>query len=460
MIRTRQIEASHPSTTCGGPPPRASSGRIFGHIPLGFAAGLRQKPSVTFAERLHRPNLLFPAMLIAGLVSAGLVWAQLERNDQRGVAPIDGSGSYEVDGIHVDIAARTADQARSGGWREAQRKGWKMLWARVNGKPVENAPGLPDSTLDSISGGIVVEHEQIGPNRYVANLGVLFDRARAGELLGVKGAMRRSAPMLVIPIQYAGGAPVVFEARTEWQKAWARFKSNNSQIDYVRVSGTGADPVLLTAAQTRRPGRTWWRMLLDQYGAADIVVPEVTLFRQWPGGPVIGRFVARHGPDNAVIDQFSLTAADGDALPAMLERGIARIDQAYTRALAEGGLRPDKSLIVETPVEEVPIEDVLSQLATAATTTIIVQAETADPAALRANEGMLRGMAGVTGVQTDSLALGGITVFRVSFSGPASAFREALAARGWAADDVTGAIRIRRAAPVAAPAPGGAQPPR
>lgn len=397
---------------------------------------------MSFANRLFRPVPM--SILIVTLFAAALAVAQLERADERGVAPIDGSGSYEVDGIKVDIAARTADQARSGGWREAQRRGWKMLWARVNSKPIENAPGLPDSTLDSISGGIVVEHEQISPNRYIASLGVLFDRARAGELLGARGAMRRSAPMLVIPIEWSGGTPVVFEARTEWQKAWARFRSGNSPIDYVRVSGTGADPVLLNAAQTRRPGRGWWRILLDQYGAADIVVPEVTLFRQWPGGPVIGKFVARHGADAAVIDQFTLTAENGDALPAMLDRGVRRIDAAYVRALQEGGMRPDKSLVIETPVEEVPIDDVLSQIASAAVSTIMVQADTPDPGTLNANAGALRAMTGVTAVQPTSVALGGTTIYRVSFSGPPAAFREALAARGWHVEELPGGVRIRR----------------
>lgn len=397
---------------------------------------------MSFADRLFRPVPM--SILCITLFGAALAFAQLERADERGVAPIDGSGSYEVNGIKVDVAARNADQARSGGWREAQRRGWKMLWAKVNGKPIENAPGLPDSTLDSISGGIVVENEQIGPNRYIATLGVLFDRARAGELLGAKGAMRRSAPMLVIPIEWSGGTPVAFEARSEWQKAWARFRSGNSPIDYVRVSGTGADPVLLTAAQTRRPGRGWWRILLDQYGAADILVPEVTLFRQWPGGPVIGKFVARYGADATVIDQFTLTAENGDALPAMLDRGVERIDAAYVRALQEGGLGPDKSLVIEMPAEEVPIDDVLSQIASAATSTILVQAETPDPASLRANEGALRAMTGVTAVQTSSLALGGTSVYRVSFSGPPAAFREALAARGWQIEEVPGGVRIRR----------------
>ncbi len=397
---------------------------------------------MTVIDRIFRPLPL--SILCVALFAAALAFAQLERADERGVPPIDGSGSFEVNGIKVDIAARTADQARTGGWREAQRKGWKMLWARVNGKPIENAPGLPDSTLDSISGGIVVEREQIGPNRYIATLGVLFDRARAGELLGVKGALRRSAPMLVIPVEWSGGTPISFERRTEWQKAWARFRSSNSPIDYVRVSGTGADPVLLNAAQTRRPGRGWWRMLLDQYGAADIVVPEVALFRQWPGGPVLGRFIARHGPDGSVIDSFTLTAENGDALPAMLDRGVDRIDRAYSRALQEGSFRADKSLVIEAPVAEVPIDDVLAYIAAAATSSITIQAETPDPAILRSSEAALRGMTGVTSVQTSSLALGGTSVFRVAFSGPPAAFREALAARGWQVEDIAGGFRIRR----------------
>lgn len=402
---------------------------------------------MTITDRLFRP--LPAAILALALCGAGALWAQLEHADLRGVAPIDGSGSYEVSGVHVDVESRTADAARSGGWREAQRKGWKMLWARVNGKPIENAPTLPDSTLDSIASGIVVEKEQIGPNRYIASLGVLFDRARAGELLGVKGTMQRSAPMLLIPVEWNGNAPQSFEVRTDWQKAWARFRSGNSPVDYVRVSGTGADPVLLNMAQTRRPGRGWWRMLLDQYGAADIVVPEVTLYRQWPGGPVIGRFVARHGPDGTVITGFTLHSDNADGLAAMLDEGAAKIDAAYTQALQDGALRADKSLVAEAPAlpasEANGIDDVLQQMAAAAATNISIQVDTPDVAALRNIEGGIKAMAGVTTVQTESLAIGGVSILRIGFSGPATALREALAARGWRVEDTGGGLRIRRA---------------
>ena len=111
-----------------------------------------------------------------------------------------------------------------------------MLWARVNGRPVGEAPGLPDSTLDSIVAGIVVEDEQIGPRRYIARLGVLFDRARDRRSCSAcSGQVARSAPMLVIPILYSGGTPTSFEQRNEWQRAWARFRSGGSPIDYVRA---------------------------------------------------------------------------------------------------------------------------------------------------------------------------------------------------------------------------------
>src|SRR3546814_1807182 len=83
--------------------------------------------------------------------------------------------------------------------------------------------------------GIVVEKEQIGSNRYIASLGVLFDRARTGQLLGVRASAVRSPPLLVLPIIWNGGTARVFEDRTEWQKAWARFRTGDSAIDYVRA---------------------------------------------------------------------------------------------------------------------------------------------------------------------------------------------------------------------------------
>ena len=205
----------------------------------------------------RRPAVLLSVLLLALAGFGGVLVAQME-SGERGILPIDSSGTLEITGIKVDVGGKDSDSARYAGWRIAQREGFKALWAKMNKRPISQAPNLSDSTLDGLVSSIVVEQEQIGPNRYIATLGVLFDRARAGELLGVAGEVRRSAPMLLIPVMISGGSATSVELRNAWQRAWAQFRTSNSPVDYVRVSGLGVDPLLVNAAQTRRPGRGWW----------------------------------------------------------------------------------------------------------------------------------------------------------------------------------------------------------
>ena len=397
------------------------------------------------------------SVALAGAVAfacASIGYAQLE--GERGAAPMDSSGSFEVTGVTVDTSGKTADEARMAGWRLAQRKGWQMLATRLGA----GASTLGDGALDSIVSGIVVENEEIGPNRYVARLGVLFDRGRAAAILGVGGLSTRSPPMLVIPLQYSGGVGAVFETRTPWQQAWARYRTGNSPIDYIRPSGTGPDPLIFNAGQLGRPSRGWWRSLLDQYGASDIVIPEVELYRQWPGGPVIGVFTARYGPDNRIIRKFVLRVSSSASIPALLDAGVKRMDEIYGQSLAAGLLQPDIGLIgppeqvTEEPTEDdaiIETDDAVTMSAVGGS--VLVQYDSPDSTALTATEASVRSVPGVRAAATTSMALGGVSVMRVLFSGDANALKAALQARGWVVEDVNGALRIRRGATPAAPAP-------
>lgn len=395
-------------------------------------------------------HVLAATIAVLALGIGGVVTAQIDGTD-RGVVPAGGSGSFEVGGIDVDVSGANATAARYAGWRLAQRKGWQMLSRRLGA----GGAGLSDSGLDSVVSGIVVEQEQIGPTRYVARLGVMFDRGRAASILGVSGAVNRSPPMLVIPVEWSGGAPRVFEQRTDWQEAWARFRTGNSTVDYVRASGTGPDPLLMNAGQINRPSRGWWRTVLAQYGASDVLIPIVHLSRQWPGGPVIGTFQARYGPDNRLLTSFSLRVANGDALPALLDAGVKRIDAAYQAALQSGILRVDPGLLARLPVpeetptaEETPIADGDVTGADAAATNVIsIQYETPSVATVDTTEAAIRGVAGVRSATTVSLALGGVSVMRVGFDGDIGQLAAALEQRGWQVIRGTGAIRIQRARP-------------
>ncbi|MGZ8284736.1 MAG: heavy-metal-associated domain-containing protein [Allosphingosinicella sp.] len=404
----------------------------------------------------RRLPLLFVALL-ASLLAGRAVWAQLEGAD-RGVPPIDSASTFEITGVEVDVSAETAAKAREEGWRQAQRQGWKALWAKTNGRPIEQAPGLTDAALNGMVAGIVVEAEQIGPKRYIATLGVLFDRARTGQLLGVSGSVRRSAPVLVIPVMLTGSSFQTFESRNEWQRAWARYRTGNSPVDYVRPTGSGIDPLLLNVAQTRRPGRAWWRMLLDQYGAADVIAPEVHLKRLFPGGPAIGTFIARHGPDNRVLGQFTLRVENSALIPRLLDEGVRGLDLLYSRALAAGRLTPDPSLIVPEPplVEEIAEEEETLVAETArplpppgttpvgAVTVIRIEVDTPDQAAIGRAELAVSRVPGVTSAFTTNPSVGGTSAMRVSYMGEPAALAAALEAQGWRVSGSGGTLRLSR----------------
>jgi hypothetical protein len=405
-----------------------------------------------------KPTRLLPLLLvalIASLVLGRAVWAQLEGAD-RGVPPIDSASTFEIGGIEVDVTADNAQKAREEGWRQAQQKGWKALWAKTNGRPAEQAPGLTDAALNGLVAGIVVENEQIGPKRYIATLGVLFDRARTGQLLGVSGSVRRSAPMLVIPVMLTGSSFQSFESRNEWQKAWARFRTGSSPVDYVRPTGSGIDPLLLNVAQSRRPGRGWWRMLLDQYGAADVIVPEVHLKRSYPGGPAVATFTARHGPDNRVLGQFTLRVGNSASIPRLLDEGVRGLDLLYSRALAAGQLAPDPSLIIPEPplVEEIEEETQVEETEApppttgpspvGAVTVLRIEVDTPDQAAIGRAELAVSRVPGVTSAFTTDPDVGGVSSMRVSYMGEPAALAAALESQGWRVSGSGTSLRLSR----------------
>lgn len=407
-----------------------------------------------------RRNALLFALAVAALAGGGAVVAQMEAGD-RGILPIDSSGTLEIGGIKVDVGGKDAASARYAGWRVAQREGFRALWARINKRPISEAPTLPDSVLDGLVASIVVQSEQIGPNRYIAELGVLFDRSRAGALLGFGGPQQRSAPMLLIPLTLSAGSATSVELKNAWQRAWAQYRTSQSAIDYVRISGMGADPLLANAAQTRRPGRGWWRNIIDFYGASNVLVAEVSVRRLYPGGPARAVFTGRFGPDGDRLGGFELRARDSADIPRMMAEGVERMDALYTRALAAGVFVHDSSLdmpLPPPPVEEASEEITRPEPASLTPVTMALSISARDGTTLTNALGQLRSISGVQSVAEDA---GGALI--LTYRGDLSALRAALARGGWAVEMSGGVLRISRgvvpAAPAPAPQPGAPPPP-
>lgn len=384
---------------------------------------------------LRRPLALPLLLLLAAVGIGAAVYAQLESGD-RGILPLDTTDTLESASVHVDVGAADAQTARLDGWRMAQRQAFRMLWAKMHNAPIAQAPNLPDTTLDQIVSSINVDQEQIGPNRYIADLQVEFDRDKAAQFFGIEGAQvtEHSVPMLLIPVTVSGGTETSVEFRNAWQRAWAQFQTAQTPINYVRVSGMGSDPMLVNAAQTSRPGRGWWRALLDMYGAQDVLVAEVQLQRAYPGGPARGRFIARHGPDNEVLGGFTLTAPNSEAIPAMMAQGAQRIDAIFAQALAEGRLSRDPSLNLPPP----PVQEVAPAVAPPKAANIInayqVQVIGNDVTVYNFAMAHLRTLAGVDSATPQQINPNGTSYVLVAYHGTIAQLAAALSARGWIVD--------------------------
>jgi hypothetical protein len=420
-------------------------------------------PAAAPSQALRR--WLAGALLMLALLGGGYaVIAQVA--GERGIAPTAASTDIEVKGISVDVQGKSAEDARSNGWREAQRKAWEKL----------KGPKLSDGQLEGLVSAIVIEKERLGPRRYIATLGVVFDRQRAGAYLGGATQAARSAPLLLVPVQESGGAYITFEQRNPWQRAWAEFNPGASRIDYVRLSGGGGDSLLVNFGQTGRHSRAWWRSTLDQYGATDVLMAYARLDHQFPGGPVTGTFTARYGPDNRPLDTFTLKADSADAVPAMLAQAVERMDQIFTGALAAGKLRPDPSLrlgaggVIDPAIQRLieigrAAQARKSAAAAAAageapqieaqTVTgvepgevqvrnITVQFASPDAGAFDAAIGAVRTTGGVRGVGVSSTAIGGTSVMSVAFAGSLDELAAALEARGFTVRRGANALAISR----------------
>ncbi len=410
------------------------------------------------------PARSLPYLVAAALalLAAGAVLVAQVSGD-RGIAPVASSTDIEVHGIKVDVSGKNAEDARLNGWRVAQREAWKKL----------GGPALPDSQIEGLVSAIIVEQERLGPRRYIATLGVIFDRARAGGILGGEGAQSRSAPMLTLPVLISGGTQTMFEVRNPWQRAWAEYQAGASAIDYVRPNGAGWESLMLTYGQTGRRSRAWWSDILDQFGAADVLIPIANLTYSYPGGPVEGRFTARYGPDNRWLGEFTLRVQNADQVPAMLNQAVQRFDRIFTQALVAGQLRPDPTLRLDSVElspevialieaarraedaqaaagEAIPGETagtVASSTPSAddqAVTTITVQVATPDPASVDSALASVRSAPGVRGVSTSSIAIGGTSVLRVSFAGDLPSLAAALRGRGWQVTQGSNALAISR----------------
>ncbi len=393
----------------------------------------------------------------AAAQAADPVANQEEGATDGGPTAIGGSGGLVIGGIEVDVRGDSPDGARMNGWRLAQRRAWPALWARLTGEAESTAPAMSDSALDGIVSAIEIEHEEVGPSRYVARLAVVFDRLRSASYLGRYSDVVASPPLLLMPLLQDAAARMSYEPASPWLAAWNRLRAGETPIDYVRIRPTPGDTVLLNAWQADRRYLLLWRMLIDRYQVADVLMPELILDRSFAGGPVSGLLIVRFGARAEELGRVRVVNRAGD-VGNLLDTAVREADRLYTAALRSGRLRPDPDL-VPPDAGLADLEDsgplIGGGIGGFGPISVELRVPTPDDATLRAFQRDIAAATGVTGVRVQSFVLGGDSVLDITTSLPIEALRYALDQRGLRLDD--GQLRRRAVgeAPLAPPGEGG-----
>jgi hypothetical protein len=403
--------------------------------------------------------LAAPVPVVAQGVRAADAKPKKKEADPENPTAIGGSGGLVISGVEVDVGGKNPIDARLNGWREAQREAWPALWARMSGLAAGTAPRLADGALDSMVSAIEVEREQVGPNRYVARLAVVFDRVRASSYLGRFANLASSPPFLVVPVLQDAATRQAHEESSPWLAAWSRLRAGETPIDYVRIRPTPGDVILLNAWQAERRHIFLWRMLIDRYQVADVLIPELVLDRSFVGGPVSGLLIVRFGPSGRELGRVRLMNRAGD-VASLTDTAVREADRLYVAALRAGNLLPDPNLI-EPDAEVADLEDTGPQLDAGfeggAAQALRVRVQTPDDATLQSIQRLVAATPGVVGVRLQSLVLGGESVLEILPAVPADELRYALDRQGLRLDGTLLRRRAGNEAPLAPVVPSGGE---
>ena len=196
-----------------------------------------------------------------------------------GSVQAQGSNSYTVTGVDVDVNAADAVQARQQGIAEARRKAAKMLVERVVAPEERARVTMPnDAALEGMVRGIEFVRERSAPGRYIATLNVVFSPEPVKAWLGgagVKVAETVSRPALVIPLWKGKAGVEPLDDRNAWREGWRTLDTSASSVPVTVIRGDQLDQNAVTAEEVYVGDVSALARLNERYRAPTIVVAVV-----------------------------------------------------------------------------------------------------------------------------------------------------------------------------------------
>ena len=235
------------------------------------------------ARRTQRRSSSRPpaTTIAAGFV---LLWAAFA---VAGPAAARDASVFLIRDVAVDASAENATEARDIALADGHSVAFRRLIARlVPMAATGTVPRLETVDIAPLVQSFEVDDEKTSRVRYLARLTFQFDRPAVRRFLhlrGVKFAVTRARPRLVLPVLRKDGINLLWDRPNPWREAWTDLPEAGGLVPLLIPAGDLQDLRDISARQavSGDPGRL--RAIAKRYGAASVAVMVATLGKV--GGP-------------------------------------------------------------------------------------------------------------------------------------------------------------------------------
>ncbi|MFZ5780971.1 MAG: DUF2066 domain-containing protein [Pseudomonadota bacterium] len=242
-----------------------------------------------------------------------------------------GTNTYTITGVDVDVTAPDAVQARQQGIAEARRKAAKMLVDRVVAPEDRARVTIPsDAALENMVRGVEFVRERTAPGRYLATLNVVFAPDQAKAWLGDAGAKIAETvtrPALVVPLWKGPAGVEPLDSHNAWQDAWRALDTAGSAVPVTVLRGDALDQNAAAAEQVYVGDVSALARLNERYRAPTIVVAVVEGDKE--AGPLAVSGLRYDAQTGARSEIPRTTVADSGQLKEAAKAMHARLDEQW-----------------------------------------------------------------------------------------------------------------------------------
>ena len=202
------------------------------------------------------------------------------------------SEAFTVRGVHLDVTAETAADARDQALIQGQAEAFQRLLARLLPRgELARVPALePGRAVDYVA-DFQLANERTSDVRYLAEMTVRFNDQTLRRFLAANGlahAETLSKPVVVVPVFGPAETARLWGEGNRWWAAWATRPLEGGLVPMIVPLGDLADIAGLNADQALAGDLAALGRLAERYGADDMLITQAVQF----GEPELGGYVS------------------------------------------------------------------------------------------------------------------------------------------------------------------------